>query len=145
MDDADESPDLELGQSAERRFAITDAAVRAFAEVSGDHNPVHLDEAFARRTVFRGRVAHGMLLGAHISAVLGENLPGPGAIYLSQTLEFEHPVRIGSELVVKVEVVSIDAHRRTTLATICTVDGQTVARGEAVVIPPRRRKAPPPQ
>ena len=140
MDDADSS-ELQLGQSAERLFAVTDAAVRAFAEVSGDHNPVHLDEAFAKRTVFRGRVAHGMLLGAHISAVLGEDLPGPGAIYLSQSLEFEHPVRIPSELKVRVEVVEIGEHRKTTLAAICTVGDQVVARGLAVVVPPRARKA----
>ena len=143
MDSLAEPQDLEPGQSAERRFAITDAAVRAFAEVSGDNNPVHLDEDFARRTVFRGRVAHGMLLGAHISAVLGDALPGPGAIYLSQSLEFEHPVRIGVEVLVRVEVISIDEHRKATLATICSVDGQVVARGEAVVIPPRRRKGKP--
>ena len=143
MDAQAEPQDLQPGQSAERRFAITDAAVRAFAEVSGDHNPVHLDEDFAKRTVFRGRVAHGMLLAAHISAVLGDDLPGPGAIYLSQTLQFEHPVRIGVELLVRVEVLSIDEHRKATLATICSVDGQVVARGEAVVIPPRRRKAKP--
>lgn len=140
MDEPDAN-DLQLGQSAERVFAVTDAAVRAFAEVSGDHNPVHLDEDYAKRTLFRGRVAHGMLLGAHISAVLGENLPGPGAIYLSQTLQFEHPVRIPSDVTVRVEVVGIDEHRKTTLATVCTVGDQVVARGEAVVVPPRRRKA----
>jgi 3-hydroxybutyryl-CoA dehydratase len=142
MDETDPN-DLQLGESVERTFAVSDDAVRAFADVSGDHNPVHLDDDFARRTVFRGRVAHGMLLGAHISAVLGENLPGPGAIYLSQTLEFEHPVRIPSEVKVRVEVVGIGEHRKTTLATICTVDDQIVARGEAVVVPPRRRKARP--
>ena len=142
MDDA-ASDELQLGQSAERLFAITDEAVRAFAEVSGDHNPVHLDDDYAKRTVFRGRVAHGMLLGAHISAVLGEDLPGPGAIYLSQTLQFEHPVRIPSEVKVTVEVVGVGEHRKTTLATLCTVDDQVVARGEAVVVPPRRRKARP--
>ena len=115
----------------------------AFAAVSGDHNPLHLDEDYAHKTVFRGRVAHGMLLGAHISAVLGDTLPGPGAIYLSQTLEFEHPVRIPSEVTVRVEVKSIDEHRRATLSTVCSVDGQVVAKGEAVVIPPRRRKSRP--
>jgi len=141
-DDAD-SHDLRLGQSAERLFAVTDASVRAFAEVSGDHNPVHLDEAFAKRTVFRGRVAHGMLIGAHISAVLGEDLPGPGAIYLSQSLEFEQPVRIPSELKVRVEVVEIGEHRKTTLAAVCTVGDHVVARGVAVVVPPRARKARP--
>jgi 3-hydroxybutyryl-CoA dehydratase len=111
--------------------------------VSGDHNPLHLDEDYARKTVFRGRVAHGMLLGAHISAVLGDALPGPGAIYLSQTLEFEHPVRIPSELTVRVEVVEIGEHRKATLATICTVGDQVVARGWAVVIPSKVRKARP--
>ncbi len=139
---SDETEGLSLGQAAERRFQITDEAVRAFAEVSGDHNPVHLDEDYAKRTLFRGRVAHGMLLGAHISAVLGQDLPGPGAIYLSQTLQFERPVRIGVEVLVRVEVIGLDDNGRTaTLATICTVDGQVVARGEAAVMPPRRRKA----
>ena len=141
--DAADSHELQLGQSAERVFAVTDDSVRAFAEVSGDHNPVHLDDDFARRTVFRGRVAHGMLIGAHISAVLGEDLPGPGAIYLSQTLEFEHPVRIPSEVTVRVEVVEIGEHRKTTLAAVCTVGDHVVARGLAVVVPPRPRKARP--
>jgi 3-hydroxybutyryl-CoA dehydratase len=149
MDGAAEpvSPDsgpLAVGQSAERLFQVTDEAVRAFAAVSGDHNPVHLDDDFARKTVFRGRVAHGMLLGAHISAVLGEQLPGPGAIYQAQTLRFEHPVRIGAEVKVRVEVKAIDPEtRRATLATVCTVGDQVVAEGEAVVIPPRPRKARP--
>jgi 3-hydroxybutyryl-CoA dehydratase len=142
MDDAD-SDALQLGQSAERLFQVTDEAVRAFAAVSGDHNPLHLDEDYARKTVFRGRVAHGMLIGAHISAVLGDTLPGPGAIYLSQTLEFEHPVRIPSELKVRVEVVEIGEHRKATLATVCTVDDQVVAKGWAVVVPPKARKARP--
>jgi 3-hydroxybutyryl-CoA dehydratase len=132
--------DLKVGDTAETTHVVTDADIRAFAEVSGDHNPVHLDEAYARRTVFRGRVAHGMLLGAHISAVLGENLPGPGAIYLSQTLQFDLPVKIGVEVLVRVQVLSIDEHRKATLSTICTVEGHVVATGQAVVIPPRRRK-----
>ncbi len=137
-----DSQDLCVGQSAERLFQITDAAVRAFAEVSGDFNPVHLDEAYAARTIFRGRVAHGMLLGAHISAVLGERLPGPGAIYLSQTLEFEHPVRIGAEVRVRVEVIAAeDGGRKAVLSTLCFVGDQVVAHGQAVVMPPRRRKA----
>jgi 3-hydroxybutyryl-CoA dehydratase len=142
MDDA-LSNDLQLGQSAERMFSVTDEAVSAFAAVSGDHNPLHLDDDYARKTVFRGRVAHGMLIGAHISAVLGDELPGPGAIYLSQTLEFEHPVRIPSELKVKVEVVEIGEHRKTTLATVCSVGDHVVARGWAVVVPPRARKSRP--
>ncbi len=139
-----EPQELAVGQSAERLFAITDEAVRAFAAVSGDHNPVHLDDDFARKTLFRGRVAHGMLLGAHIYAVLGEQLPGPGAIYQSQSLHFEQPVRIGAEVKVRVEVKAIDAAtRRAILSTVCTVGDQVVAGGEAVVIPPRARKARP--
>jgi 3-hydroxybutyryl-CoA dehydratase len=139
-----EAEELKIGQSAERRFTVTDAAVRAFAEVSGDHNPVHLDDAYAARTVFRGRVAHGMLLGGHISAVLANQLPGPGSIYLAQSLHFEAPVRIGDEVLVRVEVTSIDpTSRHAFLTTTCTVRDRLVARGEAVVIPPRRRKARP--
>jgi 3-hydroxybutyryl-CoA dehydratase len=137
-----EPQELTVGMSAQRIFAITDAAVRAFAAVSGDANPVHMDEAYAARTAFRGRVAHGMLLGGHISAVLGDQLPGPGSIYLSQSLHFEAPVRIGDEVLVRVEVTSIDrTSRHVFLTTTCTVGDKQVARGEAVVIPPRRRKA----
>jgi 3-hydroxybutyryl-CoA dehydratase len=144
IEHAAEPLDLAVGQYAERVFDITDAAVRAFAEVSGDLNPVHLDEAYAARTAFRGRVAHGMLLGGHISAVLGGQLPGPGSIYLSQSLHFEAPVRIGDAVLVRVEVTSIDpTNRQVFLTTLCTVGDQRVARGEAVIIPPRRRKARP--
>jgi 3-hydroxybutyryl-CoA dehydratase len=130
---------LAVGQSAERTFLASDAAVRAFAEVTGDRNPVHLDEAYAARSLFRGRIAHGMLLGGYISAVLGEDLPGPGAIYLSQTLSFEHPVRIGAEVRVRVEVLALEG-RKAILSTVCSVDGLVVASGQAVVAPPRARR-----
>lgn len=131
---------LAVGQSAERSFSITDERVRAFAEVSEDRNPVHLDEAYAAKTMFRGRVAHGMLLGGFISAVLGDDLPGPGSIYLGQTLEFLHPVRIGDRVTVKVTVTSAE-RARATLETLCLVGDVLVAKGEATVVPPRRRKA----
>ena len=131
---------LAVGQSAERSFSVTDARVRAFAEVSEDRNPVHLDEAYAAKTLFRGRVAHGMLLGGFISAVLGDNLPGPGSIYLGQTLEFLHPVRIGDQVKVKVTVIAAD-RARATLETLCFVSDVVVAKGEATVVPPRRPKA----
>ena len=138
----DDAPELAVGHSAERLFEITDEAVRAFAAVSGDANPVHLDEAYAATTAFRGRVAHGMLLGGHISAVLGCQLPGPGGIYMAQTLDFEHPVRIGDTVKVRVEVIALeDNGRKATLSTVCTVGDQVVASGQAVVRPPRRRKA----
>lgn len=131
---------LAVGQSAERSFSITDERVRAFAEVSEDRNPVHLDEAYAAKTMFRGRVAHGMLLGGFISAVLGDDLPGPGSIYLGQTLEFLHPVRVGDLVTVKVTVTSAE-RARATLETLCLVGDVLVAKGEATVVPPRRRKA----
>ena len=131
---------LSIGQSAERSFSVTDERVRAFAEVSEDRNPVHLDEAYAAKTMFRGRVAHGMLLGGFISAVLGDDLPGPGSIYLGQTLEFLHPVRIGDRVTVKVTVTSAE-RARATLETLCLVGEVLVAKGEATVVPPRPRKA----
>lgn len=131
---------LAIGQSAERTFSVTDERVRAFAEVSEDRNPVHLDEAYAARTMFRGRVAHGMLLGGFISAVLGDDLPGPGSIYLGQTLEFLQPVRIGDQVKVKVTVTSAE-RARATLETLCFVGDVLVAKGQASVAPPRRRKS----
>jgi 3-hydroxybutyryl-CoA dehydratase len=141
MDAASPAEDLAVGQSAERVFHVTDEAVRAFAAVSGDHNPVHLDDGYAARTIFRGRVAHGMLLGGYISALLGDQLPGPGSIYLSQSLEFLHPVRIGAEVKVRLEVTAIEpGGRKATLAATCAVGDQVVASGEATVVPPRRRR-----
>lgn len=130
---------LALGQYAERTFSVTDERVRAFAEVSEDRNPVHLDDAYAAKTVFKGRVAHGMLLGGFISAVLGDELPGPGSIYLGQTLEFLRPVRIGDKVKVRTTVTAVD-RARATLQTLCLVGDVVVAKGEATVIPPRRSK-----
>ena len=131
--------DLHLGQSAEHAHVVTDADIVAFAEVSGDRNPVHLDEAFAANTPFKTRIAHGMLSAAYISAVLGGQLPGQGAIYLSQTLTFRRPVRIGDEVVTKVTVTAIDADKaRVTLSTVCEVAGKAVVEGEAVVMVPRK-------
>src|SRR5262249_55394883 len=100
--------DLALGQSAEDARVVADAGITKFAEVSGDFNPVHVDEEFAQTTPFKGRIAHGMLSGAFISSVLGNRLPGPGAIYISQSLKFKRPVRPGDEVVTRVEVTDID-------------------------------------
>ena len=135
--------DLHLGQSAEVSREVTDADVRAFAQVTGDDNPLHLDEAFASTTPFGGRIAHGMLSAGYISAVLGRHLPGNGAVYLSQTLRFRRPVRIGDTVTARAQITAIDAERgRVTLNTICLVAGKTVVEGEAQVIAPRR--GPPP-
>ena len=131
--------DLSLGQSAEISHTVTDADIRAFAAVSGDNNPVHLDEAYAAATPFKTRIAHGMLSAGYISAVLGTRLPGPGAIYISQSMNFKRPVRIGDEVITRATVAAIDAERaRVTLTTVCEVAGKPVVEGEAVVMVPRR-------
>lgn len=131
--------DLALGRSAERSRVVTAAEIDDFAKVTGDENPVHLDEAYAAHTRFGGRIAHGMLSAGFISAVLGNDLPGPGAIYLSQTLRFRRPVRIGDEVTARVEVTEINETRaRVSLKTVCTVAGEVVVDGEAVVLAPRR-------
>lgn len=131
--------DLSIGQTAERSHTVTEATIAAFAEVSGDHNPVHLDAEFAATTSFKERIAHGMLSAAYISAVLGNDLPGPGAIYLSQTLNFRRPVKIGDVVTARVTVAAIDAEKaRVTFTTVCEVAGKAVVTGEAVILAPRR-------
>lgn len=137
-----EAPILSLGQTAERTRVVAAADLEAFATLSGDSNPLHLDEAYAAATPFKGRVAHGMLLGAWISAVLGTELPGPGAVYVSQTLRFKRAVRIGDVAVVRVEVVELDAAvGHAVLSTRCLVRNKVMADGEAVVRLPRARAA----
>ena len=130
---------LAVGHTHERTFLVSDDKVRAFAEVSEDRNPVHLDDEAAAKSLFKGRVAHGMLLGGFISATLGEDLPGPGSIYLAQTLEFTHPVRIGDQVTVRLQVLSVE-RARAIIQTLCLVGAQAVCRGEATVVPPRRRR-----
>lgn len=131
--------DLSLGQSAEMTHQVEARDIEAFAAVSGDNNPVHLDEAYARSTTFGERIAHGMLSAAYVSAVLGTKLPGPGAIYLSQSLRFRRPVKIGDVVTARATVSALDADKgRVTLQTVCLVDGRAVVEGEAVVIAPRR-------
>lgn len=131
--------ELSIGQSAEMTRVVGAADIEAFAEVSGDINPVHLDEAYARTTTFGGRIAHGMLSAAYISAVLGTRLPGPGAIYLSQQMRFRRPVKIGDPVTARATVKALDEKRgHVTLETVCEVNGKTVVDGEAVVMVPRR-------
>jgi 3-hydroxybutyryl-CoA dehydratase len=131
--------DLAIGQSAEHLHTVEDQDIVAFAEVSGDRNPVHLDADYAAETQFKGRIAHGMLSAAYISAVLGMELPGPGAVYLSQTLAFKRPVRIGDAVTARASILAIDhAKARITLKTECVVNAKVVVDGEAVVMVPRR-------
>lgn len=134
--------DLSVGDSAEITRTVSDAVIAAFAEVSTDSNPVHLDETYAQGTLFKGRIAHGMLAGAYISAVIGMQLPGPGTIYLSQSLRFRRPVRPGDEVTARVTVEALDPKRgEVTLSTVCEVGGKRVVEGEAVVLAPRREAA----
>ncbi|MFN8580093.1 MAG: MaoC family dehydratase [Gemmatimonadaceae bacterium] len=128
--------ELAVGMSAEMTHEVTDDMVRLFAEISGDHNPVHLDDAFAAQTPFGGRIAHGMLTASFISACAATKLPGPGAIYLTQTLRFVRPVRIGDTITTRVEVAALmpDTHRAR-MATSCrNQKGKVVLDGEAEVL-----------
>lgn len=132
--------DLEIGMSRHLRKEVTDRDIELFAEVSTDRNPVHLDDDYARDTIFEGRIAHGMLTAGLISAVIGEQLPGHGTVYLGQSLKFLAPVRPGDTVLAEVTVTAIDhAKRRVTLETRCLVGNTTVLKGEALVLAPSRK------
>ncbi len=131
--------DLQLGQTASVGKTITEADILLFAAVSTDTNPVHLDAEAAAASVFKERVAHGMLSAGLISAVLGTRLPGAGTIYMAQTLRFRAPVRIGDTVTATAEVTALDpGKKRATLKTTCTVKGKVVIEGEAMVLPRSR-------
>src|SRR5215470_11994912 len=131
--------DLEVGMEASFSRTVSAADIIAFAEVTGDRNPVHLDAAYAAKTVFREPIAHGMLTAGYISAVFGSALPGPGAIYVSQTLNFRAPVRVGDRVVATVKVAELyPAKRRARFDCLCSVDGKAVLEGEAVLMVPGR-------
>jgi len=131
--------DLSVGQSAELVHKVTEADIDAFAAVSGDANPLHMDEAYAATTPFKGRIAHGMLGASYLSAILGNDLPGPGSVYLSQNLRFRRPIRIGDVVTARVRVSAIDTDKaRVTLETVCLVDDKAAVDGEAVVMVTRR-------
>lgn len=129
---------IAVGQSAELERLISAADVEDYARLVGDFNPVHMDEEFARGTRFGGRIAHGMLSAGLVSATLATRLPGPGAIYLGQTLRFTKPVHIGDTVTVRVEVLEVDAaKRRARLSTVCrNGKGDIVLDGEATVLLP---------
>ncbi|WP_428539145.1 MaoC family dehydratase [Rhodopila sp.] len=131
--------DLYIGQTETLSKTITDADVTMYAAVSLDTNPVHLDEEVARRSRFGARVAHGMLSAGLISALLGTRLPGPGTIYLSQSLTFHAPVRIGQTVTATVRITDLNLPRKSaTLRTTCMVKENVVIDGEACVLVPSR-------
>lgn len=129
--------DMEVGMVRSLTKEITDLDIELFAQVSTDRNPVHMDDAYAMDTIFEGRIAHGMLTAGLISAVIGEQLPGHGAVYMGQSLKFLAPVRPGDIVTAEVEVLEIDyAKRRVKLDTRALVDGKPVLKGEALVLAP---------
>ena len=131
--------DLSFGQNAEMTRTVGESDIAAFAAVSGDDNPVHLDAAFAATTPFKERIAHGLLSASYISALIGTRLPGPGAIYISQTLSFKRPVKIGDAVTTRVEITALNEEKaRATFQCTCLVNGKPVLEGEAVVMAPRR-------
>ena len=132
--------DIEIGMVRSLRKVVTDRDIEMFAEVSTDRNPVHLDDEYAQDTIFEGRIAHGMLTAGLISAVIGEQLPGHGTVYLGQTLKFMAPVRPGDMVLAEVEVTGIDhAKRRVVMETRCLVNNKKVLIGEATVLAPSRK------
>jgi 3-hydroxybutyryl-CoA dehydratase len=134
--------DLRVGQKASFGKTITEADIVLFAAVTGDTNPMHLNAEYAKGTIFKERIAHGMLAAGLITKVLGTQLPGPGTIYLSQTLKFRAPVRIGETVTATVEVTALHPEKhRATLRTVCVVGDHPVMEGEAFVSVPSRAAA----
>lgn len=132
--------EIEIGMTRSLSKTIGDREIALFAELSTDHNPVHLDDAYARDTIFGGRIAHGILTAGLISAVIGEQLPGHGTVYLGQTLRFLAPVRPGDRVEAVVSVTAVDhGRRRVTLDCACRVRDTVVLKGEALVLAPSRK------
>ena len=129
---------LKVGDIYEKIVVVTDEIVRGFAKYSGDTNPIHLDDEYAGNSIFKKRIAHGLLLGSFISAVLGNEYPGNGTIYLSQNLKFLAPVFIDDEITIKFEVLEFPNNKRVLFSTKCyNQDQNQVLDGEAVILPPQ--------
>jgi 3-hydroxybutyryl-CoA dehydratase len=133
--------DLSVGMRAEMAKTITDADIILFGAVSTDVNSVHIDEEFGKTTMFGGRIAHGMLVASFISSVLGNRLPGPGTVYMNQSLRVRAPVRPGDTVRAEVTVREVNLEKgRVALDTVCTVAGKVVIEGDALVMPTSRAK-----
>jgi 3-hydroxybutyryl-CoA dehydratase len=137
--------DLAVGMRETLMKTVMNSDVVGFANLSGDHNPIHLSDHFARKTRFGGRIAHGLYTASLISAILGTRLPGPGAVYLHQTLNFKGPVKIGDVVLISVEVIEMtEKGKRVKLHCECSVDGKVVLDGEATVMVPSKEPRPAP-
>ena len=131
--------DLSVGMTHQTEHVITEKDIELFAEVSGDRNPLHMDDEFAKNTSFGQRIAHGALTASYISGILGNDLPGPGSIFVGLNMRFRRPVYIGSHVTVKVEVTEMkERGNRVTLKVSCNVDGKAAISGEAMVMVPKR-------
>ena len=131
--------DLSVGMTDVFTKTVTETDIVNFAGISGDTNPIHLNKSFAERTMFKERIAHGLLSAAFISAVLGTRLPGPGCVYLSQSLNFLAAVRIGDTVVARATVTEIDPKkRRVAMKTVCSVEDRVVVEGEALLMVAKR-------
>lgn len=131
--------DLQVGQEASMSRVVSEADIVAYAALSGDYNPVHLNQDYAASTQFKERIAHGILSAGYISALFGMKLPGPGAIYISQTLNFKGPVKIDDRVETLVRLIELIAEkRRAKFDCLCTVNGKPVLTGEAVLLVPGR-------
>jgi 3-hydroxybutyryl-CoA dehydratase len=134
--------DLKPGMSESLSRTVSERDIELFGEVSGDRNPVHFDEEYAQGTIFKGRIAHGMLSAAYISTVLGMQIPGPGTIFMSATTRFRAPVRIGDTVTTTCTVREVNTEkRRVVFECVCKVKDVTVVDGEALVMAPSRSKA----
>ena len=128
---------IKVGDFVSVNNTVTESNIIKFSDISGDFNPIHLDEEYAKDSIFKKRIAHGFLVGSYISAVIGQKLPGNGTIYLSQSLYFRAPVFINDQITTTVEVLDFPKPNRVLLKTICVnQEGKIVLEGEAIVIPP---------
>lgn len=131
--------DLQVGQVETMSRVVSEADIVAYAALSGDYNPVHLDPEYAAKTPFKARIAHGILSAGYISAIFGMKLPGPGSIYISQTLNFKAPVKIDDRVETTVRLVElVPEKKRARFECVCTVNGKPVLTGEAVLMVPSR-------
>lgn len=129
--------EITIGMTASYSQTITDADVKAFAGVSGDHNPVHLSEEYAKNSRFKDRIAHGLLTASFFSAIFGTKLPGEGCVYAGQNLRFKRPVYLNDTVIAQVTVTAVDVPKnRVTFDTICTVKGKVVTSGTAEIFIP---------
>lgn len=131
--------DLEVGMSHETQHTISEDDVQMFAKVSGDYNPIHMDDAYAKKTPFGQRIAHGALTASYISGILGNDLPGPGAVFTDLEMRFRRPVFIGATVTARAEITEMNERgNRVTLKVVCSVEGKPVVTGQAKVMVPSR-------